>query len=124
MFGCVGKMGGLPAVPGRSRSASPLQVPQPRSTRSSDYSIYRCKTTFLPSKTIANPKLLIYFRKELNGHRPGRSKLHHFEVVLAGAAFGASPARRNVLPTRARENAVVGPALGLVVYEAAREATP
>src|SRR5258706_15010075 len=87
-----------------------LYASQPRFTRSSGYSFYSTKTT-------ANPDLLKPFRR-------GVSKLDHFEVVLAGAALGAAPSGRNIGPARARNDAVFRPAFGLVVDEAACEATP
>src|SRR6478736_8703367 len=52
------------------------------------------------------------------------SDLHHFEVFLACAAFGASPVHRHVFPPRARRNAFVRQARRLVIHEAADEAHP
>src|ERR1041384_205561 len=52
------------------------------------------------------------------------SDLDHLEIFLAGAAFGAGPVHRHVLPARAGGDALVGNALFLVVDIATDEAHP
>src|SRR2546423_12292703 len=52
------------------------------------------------------------------------SHLDHFEIVLARPAFGAAPSRGNVFPARPGDDAILRPAFGLVVDEAAGEAAP
>ena len=47
------------------------------------------------------------------------SDLHHFKILFAGAAFGASPVDGDVLPAGAGRDAFVGRALFLVVKPAA-----
>src|SRR4051812_2189690 len=54
----------------------------------------------------------------------GTLRFHHLEIFLARPAFGTAPARRDVLPARAGGDAILGPALRLVVDVAAGEATP
>src|SRR6185503_937667 len=73
-----------------------------------------------PAKTIVNRQILKRFRMPAAVN----SKLHHFEIFLAGAALRAAPSRRDVLPARAGRNAVLGPAFGLVVDETASQAAP
>src|ERR1700754_3903234 len=48
--------------------------------------------------------------------------LHHLEVGLGRAAVRAAPVVGNVVPSGGRGEAVLGPALGLVVLEAALHA--
>src|SRR5262249_13923395 len=87
---------------------------------SPDYPFYRAKTS-------VNLLLLKPFRKCAGRPTPGlsgTSELHHLEVFLAGPALRAAPARRDVLPTRAGRDAVLGPSLRLVVDVAAGEAAP
>jgi hypothetical protein len=50
--------------------------------------------------------------------------LHHLEVFLAGAAFGAGPVHRHVGPGVSRRDAVFGVTRGLVVDPAADQAHP
>src|SRR5438045_6921803 len=52
------------------------------------------------------------------------SDLHHFEVFLARAAFGAGPVHRHVFPPRAGRNAFIRQTCSLVVHKAADEAHP
>src|SRR5690606_28032463 len=49
---------------------------------------------------------------------------HHLEIVLGDPAIGAGPGVRDVLPARARGDALLGQALGLVVGESADHAHP
>src|SRR5258706_14148074 len=50
------------------------------------------------------------------------SDLDHFEIVLARAAFRASPVRGHILPARARRDALLGQSRGFVVNKSADEA--
>src|SRR5690349_8021731 len=50
------------------------------------------------------------------------SELDHLEIVLARAAFGAGPVRRNVFPAGAGRDAVFRRSDGLVVDPAADQA--
>src|SRR3982074_1322677 len=52
------------------------------------------------------------------------SNLRHLEIFLAGAALGAGPVHRHVLPGRAGRDALAGQSGRLVVDEAADEAHP
>src|SRR2546429_7737550 len=52
------------------------------------------------------------------------SDLHHFEVFLARAAFGAGPVHRHLFPPRAGRNAFIRQTCSLVVHPAADEAHP
>lgn len=48
-----------------------------------------------------------------------RSDFHHFEIVFDGAAVGASPVDRHILPTRPRRYAFFRATYSLVINEAA-----
>src|SRR6218665_2483167 len=52
------------------------------------------------------------------------SYLHHLEIVLAGAAFGADPVHRHVFPGRARGDALFGQPRCLVVDPSTNQTHP
>ena len=56
--------------------------------------------------------------------QPIGSKLHHLEVFLACTAFRTDPVHGNVLPARARRDALLRQAGGLIVNPATDQAHP
>ncbi|MNF86294.1 hypothetical protein D3C84_687270 [compost metagenome] len=67
-------------------------------------------------------------RRRTDRHADGRHRLRvftdieHLEICLADVAFGADPILGNILPARAGENAILGPAQSLVVNQTANDA--
>src|SRR5205085_5172429 len=81
--------------------------------------------SFCLSKTTALARLFKPFPKKKKAISSGGGlELHHLEIFFPRAALGTAPAGRDVLPTRAGDDPVVGPAFGLVVDVSAGEATP
>src|SRR5690606_4988062 len=79
--------------------------------------------TFSPAMSMLCSRCVVEAKNDPSRRPPG-SDLDHLEVFLARMALRAGPVGRDVFPARARRDALVGQAGGLVVDEAANQAHP